>query len=107
MKPYDDPRLYAIVKKITLDAGFPYTDPRTLKTTQPKMNKKKKPVWVLFEQLHVDVEISIRMSPGNRAELRKALNSATLIKRIINTVITSGPMPPQGVNPQIRVKINK
>jgi len=37
----EHPRLYEIAKQITLEAGFPYTDPRTLKTTQPPKKKKK------------------------------------------------------------------
>jgi hypothetical protein len=31
----EDPRLYAIAKKVTLEAGLPYTDPRTGETTKP------------------------------------------------------------------------
>lgn len=30
----EDPRLYAIAKRITLEAGFDYTDPRTGVTTK-------------------------------------------------------------------------
>ena len=35
----EHPELYAIAKKITLDSGYPYMDPRTLKTTQPRKKK--------------------------------------------------------------------
>ena len=35
-------KLYAIAKRVTLEAGFPYTDPRTGETTQPKPKSNKK-----------------------------------------------------------------
>jgi hypothetical protein len=35
----EDPRLYAIAKKITLDAGLPYTDPRTGITTEKTVDE--------------------------------------------------------------------
>lgn len=35
----EDPELYEIAKDITLKAGFPWTDPRTLKTYYPPRNK--------------------------------------------------------------------
>jgi len=106
---HNNPRLYEIAKQITLDAGYPYTDPRTLETTQPrknKMNKTKKPAWVLFDQLHVDVNISTRMSVGDRAKLRRALNSKTLNDGITKMVLVVGPVPPNS-NPQIKVKITR
>lgn len=31
----ENPALYAVAKKVTLDAGLPYTDPRTGETTPP------------------------------------------------------------------------
>lgn len=34
------PALYGIAKAITLEAGLPYTDPRTGKTTQPPKRRK-------------------------------------------------------------------
>ena len=37
----ENPALYEIAKRITLDAGFPYTDPRTGLTTHPP--KKREP----------------------------------------------------------------
>jgi hypothetical protein len=37
----EDPRLYEIAKKITLDAGLPYTDPRTGVTTVRRKYAKK------------------------------------------------------------------
>lgn len=36
----ENPRLYEIAKRITLEAGFPYTDPRTGETTQPPRQAK-------------------------------------------------------------------
>lgn len=40
----DDPRLYELAKRITLEAGMSYTDPRTGKTTHPpKATPKAKP----------------------------------------------------------------
>jgi hypothetical protein len=103
----DDPRLYDVAKRITHDAGFAYTDPRTLETTQPrrKMNKIKKPAWVLFEQLHVNVDISTRMTVGDRAKLRKALNSASFKNAIVTAVRLWSPVPP--IKPQVKVTITK
>jgi hypothetical protein len=90
----DHPELYAMAKKITLEAGYPYTDPRTLKTTQPpktrknKMpNSKKIPKWVLLDQIHVDVNIKSDMSPKARKELKSILSSASF-HSLIQTVIT-------------------
>lgn len=37
----EDPRLYAIAKRITLDAGFDYTDPRTGETTKAKRKRQR------------------------------------------------------------------
>jgi hypothetical protein len=37
------PALYEIAKRITLMAGMSYTDPRTLKTTESKPKRRKKP----------------------------------------------------------------
>jgi hypothetical protein len=101
----EHPELYAIAKKITLEAGYPYTDPRTLETTQP-MNKIKKPAWVLYEELHVEVYINTRMSAKDRARLRKALNSKTLKDGLIKMVLVTGPVPPTD-KPQIKVKITR
>lgn len=90
----EHPELYAIAKKITLDAGFPYTDPRTGKTTQPKprkntrmSNSKKIPKWVLLDQLHVDVNIKSDMSPKARKELKSILSSDSF-HNLIQDVIT-------------------
>jgi hypothetical protein len=38
----DDPRLYDIAKRITLDAGFDYTDPRTGETTRARRRRGKR-----------------------------------------------------------------
>jgi len=105
----EEPRLYAIAKKITLDAGFPYTDPRTLETTQPRKNKMKnnrKPAWVLFEQLHVDVLINTRTSNSDRTLLRKNLNSRGMKGSIEGIVLLACPTTATGKR-QIRVKITK
>lgn len=93
----DHPELYAIAKRITLQAGYPYTDPRTMETTQPpkqkprkktKMpNNKKMPKWVLLDQLHVDVNIKSDMSPKARKELKSILSSDSF-HSLIQTVIT-------------------
>lgn len=32
---YGDDKLYEVAKKVTLEAGLPYTDPRTGRTTKP------------------------------------------------------------------------
>jgi hypothetical protein len=78
------------------------------KTNQnSNMNKIKKPAWVLFEQLHIDVHVSTRMKLENRNKLRKALTSPSLQKQIINMVLVSGPKPPEGINPQVRVKVTR
>jgi hypothetical protein len=71
------------------------------------MNKIKKPAWVLFEQLHIDVHVSTRMKLDNRNKLRKALTSKSLKNGIINMILVSGPTPPEGINPQVRVKITR
>jgi hypothetical protein len=34
------PELYAVARKITLDAGFDYTDPRTGETTKAKRKRQ-------------------------------------------------------------------
>jgi hypothetical protein len=90
--PPDSPELYAIAKQITLDAGFPYTDPRTMETTQPprkktKMsNSKKIPKWVLLDQLHIDIHIRSNMPLKERKDLIKLANSesmASLLKTVI------------------------
>lgn len=90
----DHPELYAIAKKITLEAGYPYTDPRTLETTQPPKprkkpmsNSKKIPKWVLLDQLHVDVNIKSDMSARARKELKSILSSDSF-HNLIRTVIT-------------------
>jgi hypothetical protein len=38
----EDPRLYEIAKRITLQAGYPWTDPRTGETFHPGTTKKPK-----------------------------------------------------------------
>jgi hypothetical protein len=35
----EHPRIYEIAKQITLDAGFPWTDPRTGVTHKPKKRR--------------------------------------------------------------------
>lgn len=37
----EDPRLYELAKRITLEAGFNWTDPRTLKTYKPERKNEK------------------------------------------------------------------
>jgi hypothetical protein len=71
------------------------------------MNKIKKPAWVLFDELHVQVNISTRMKVWDRAKLRRALNSKELKEGIIRQILVSGPEPPAGINPQVRVKITR
>jgi hypothetical protein len=100
------PELYEIAKQITLDAGYPYTDPRTLETTKPKMNKIKKPAWVLFEQLHIDVHISTRMAVTDRTVLRNKLNSVALRKSIENLVLINSPEPSTEVS-QVKVQVTR
>lgn len=103
----ENPLLYDIAKQITLEAGFHYTDPRTGVTTktrkaQPKMpNTGKKPMWVLFDQLHVDVEIhTTKVTDKARRDLRALLESDSF-KNLVENVIV-GPY-----RDRIRVKINK
>jgi len=83
MNIWNDPRLYAVAKQITLRAGMPYTDPRTGETTQPmrkkKMNTGKKPKWILFDQIHIDVNIKPDMSEKERKDLRALLNSKPMM----------------------------
>jgi hypothetical protein len=102
------PELYAVAKKITLDAGYLYTDPRTLETTQPRKNKMKKnsiPKEVLFEELHIEVYIKANMSAADRAKLRKALNTQSFKNALKTAVLIWGPVPP--TSPQIRVEITR
>lgn len=47
----EDPRLYAIAKRVTLEAGFDYTDPRTLETTRAQKQRKKRPQKKLKKRL--------------------------------------------------------
>jgi hypothetical protein len=68
------------------------------------MNKVKKPAWVLYDVLNVEVHISTRMTIEDKAKLRKALDSKTLKKGITNMVLVTGPVPPTD-KPQIRVNI--
>jgi hypothetical protein len=105
LKIYNNPRLYAIAKEITLAAGFPYTDPRTLETTQPgetKMKNNKTPAWVLFDQIHVDVSIQPKMPEKERNKLRKALTSDSFNGAIRAAVIIFSQLPSQ-----VKVKISR
>lgn len=99
------PELYAIAKKITLDAGYPYTDPRTLETTQPprknKMPKNNhKPKWILFDQIHIDVNIKSDMPEKERKDLRSLLNSKPMMS-LFESIIT-GPY-----RKEIQVKVSR
>lgn len=92
----EDPELYAIAKKITLEAGFPYIDPRTLETTQPPKqkprkkrtmsNSKKMPKWVLLDQLHIDINVKSDMPEKVRKNLTSLLKSKSF-ETLIQTVI--------------------
>jgi len=99
---YNIPQLYTIAKKITLDAGYPYTDPRTGKTTQPmkKTKTKKVPKWILFDQIHIDVNIKSDMSPQSRKALRDLLNSRPMMS-LFESII-SGPY-----RSEIQVKVSR
>jgi hypothetical protein len=89
----DHPELYAIAKKITLDAGYPYTDPRTLETTQPKTRKKKMsnskkiPKWILLDQLHIDINIKSDMPAKERKELVALVNSKPMMSLFRHMII--------------------
>jgi hypothetical protein len=103
----DHPELYAIAKKITLDAGYPYTDPRTLETTQPPKTRKKKmsnskkiPKWILLDQLHIDINIKSDMPAKERKALVALVNSDSMTS-LFKTVIT-GPY-----KDRIKVEITK
>jgi hypothetical protein len=93
------PELYEIAKRITLDAGFSYTDPRTLETTQP-MNTGKKPKWVLFDQIHVDVNIKSDMPDKERKALRALLNSKPMMS-LLESIISGSHRD------KIQVKVNR
>jgi hypothetical protein len=94
------PELYEIAKRITLDAGFPYTDPRTLETTQPMPKNNKTPKWILFDQIHVDVNIKSDMPEKERKELRALLNSKPMMS-LFESII-SGPH-----RDKIQVKVSR
>lgn len=102
----ETPKLYEIAKQVTLDAGFPYTDPRTGIITQPpkgktKMqNARKKPKWVLLDQLHIDVNISSDMPAKERKELLQLLNYESFHNMI--TAVISG-----ANRKNIKVKISR
>jgi hypothetical protein len=103
MNIWNDPRLYAVAKQITLRAGMPYTDPRTGETTQPqkpKMNTGKKPAWILLDQLHVSVNIKPDMPAKERKELIALINSKTM-KSLFESII-AGPH-----RNKIQVKVSK
>lgn len=82
--------MYAIAKKITLDAGYPYTDPRTLETTQPPRKKKMKnnkiPKFILLDQIHVDINIPSTMPEKDRHQLLKIIRSKGFDKAIIDVI---------------------
>lgn len=80
------PELYAIAKQITLDAGYPYTDPRTGKTTQPKMKNNKIPKFILLDQVHVDISIPATMPAGERKKLLKIIQSKGFDKALVDVV---------------------
>jgi hypothetical protein len=79
-------KLYEIAKQVTHEAGFPYTDPRTLETTQPpkprkkrKMsNSKKMPTWVLLDQIHIDVNVRSDISEQERRRIVQEINSPSM-----------------------------
>lgn len=106
----EHPELYAIAKRITLQAGFPYTDPRTLETTQPPKqkprkkttvpNSKKIPKWILLDQLHIDINIRSAMLAKERKELLKTYVNNETIHRLFKFIIA-------GTNKNIRVNITK
>ena len=56
----EDPRLYAIAKKVTLEAGLPYTDPRTGETT--KASSTTRPGALLEKQAEIVDHLRKRMS---------------------------------------------
>lgn len=97
--------IYEIAKRITLDAGYPYTDPRTGITTQPmrknKMPKNNhKPKWILFDQIHIDINIKADMPEKERKDLRALLNSKPMMS-LFESII-SGPH-----RKAIQVKVNR
>lgn len=82
------PELYAIAKRITLDAGYPYTDPRTGETTQPKkMKNNKKPKFILLDQIHVDISIPSNMPAKERQQLLKIIRTKGFDKAIVDVVV--------------------
>lgn len=82
------PKLYAIAKQITLAAGFPYTDPRTGETTQPKKMKNNKiPKFILLDQIHVDISIPATMPAKERQQLLKIIRSKGFDKAIIDVMV--------------------
>lgn len=106
---YNDPRLYIIAKQVTLDAGFPYTDPRTGETTQPSTRKKtmntgKKPKWILLDQLHIDINIKSDIPAKERKALIKHIrDNQPSLEGAIKAMLT----PTSTVWQNIRVKITK
>jgi hypothetical protein len=105
MNDVESPELYAVAKQITLDAGFSYTDPRTMETTQPRKkpkmnNSKKMPKWILLDQLHIDINIKSDMPAKERKDLVRLANSDSMVS-LIKTVIGGAN------NKNVRVEITK
>jgi hypothetical protein len=71
-----------------------------------KMNKIKKPAWVLFEQLHINVHINTRMTVQDRTKLRDMLNSKSLQGRIVSLILINTPEPPTEAQ-QIKLTITR
>lgn len=64
------------------------------------MKNKKVPKWILFDQIHIDVNIKSDMSPGSRKALRDLLNSKPMMS-LFESVI-AGPY-----RSEIQVKVNR
>jgi bifunctional non-homologous end joining protein LigD len=69
----DEAKLYEIAKDITLKAGYPYTDPRTLETTEPSPSKE-----TLEDLLSMPVDEPIPEEGGITMATTKIIHRADL-----------------------------